>query len=61
MLDKHTIERIEGIIHTTSLSKLKESLTTIIQDMIDNGFDDDDIFEYIKGIVTYKIEDADWE
>jgi hypothetical protein len=61
MLDKHTIERIEGIIHTQSLLNLKESLTAIIQDMIGDGFDEEDIFEYIKGIVIDKIEDADWE
>jgi hypothetical protein len=29
--------------------------------MIGDGFDEEDIFEYIKGIVIDKIEDADWE
>jgi hypothetical protein len=61
MLDKQTIVFIEGIIHTPSLSNLKVSLTTIIQDMIDNGLAEEYIFEYIKGIVIDKIEDADWE
>jgi hypothetical protein len=61
MLDKHTIGRIEGIIHTQSLLNLKVSLTTIIQDMIDNGLAEEYIFEYIKGIVIERIEDADWE
>jgi hypothetical protein len=55
-------EDIKSLVgHRISLSKLKESLTTIIQDMIGDGFDEEDIFEYIKGIVIDKIEDADWE
>jgi hypothetical protein len=60
VLDKHTIRRIEGVIEQDSLNNMQKSMDVIIKNMIDDGFDEEDIYEYIRGIIIKRIDNADW-
>ena len=57
-LDKHTIDRIEGLVNEKALSTLKSSLQTIVNDMFDEGWDEEDVFEYLRGLVIDAIDDV---
>jgi hypothetical protein len=57
-LDKYTIDRIEGLVNEKALSTLKSSLQIIVNDMFDEGWDEEDVFEYLKGLVIDAIDDV---
>jgi len=60
MLDKKTIERMEGVIHTQSSFSMQRGMAVIIQNLIDEGFHEEDIYEYLRSVVISRIDDADW-
>jgi hypothetical protein len=57
-LDKHTIKRIEELVNAAALSALKSSLETVVSDMFDESWDEDDVFEYIQTIAIDAIDNA---
>ncbi len=60
MLDKKTIERMEGVIPSQSSFSMQRGMVVVIQNLIDDGFGEEDIYEYLRGVVISRIEDADW-
>jgi predicted house-cleaning noncanonical NTP pyrophosphatase (MazG superfamily) len=61
MLDKHTIDRIEGIINQKALASLKTYLEIITDDMFADGFYEEDVYEYFRGLVIEIIEKSGGE
>lgn len=57
-LDKSTIDRIEGLVNEKALSTLKSSLQIIVNDMFDEGWDEEDVFEYLKNLVIDAIDNV---
>lgn len=57
-LDKYTIDRIEGLVNEKALSILKSSLQIIVNDMFNEGWDEEDVFEYLKGLVIDAIDNV---
>ena len=58
-LDSHTVERIEGITSTKDLKQFSESTDNIIDNLINEGFDSETIYEYLRGKIIEKLEDYD--
>lgn len=56
-LDKHTIKRIEGILSTETQTKLNEGLDETISQLSNEGFDEEDIFDYIRQKTINKLEE----
>lgn len=47
-LDKHTIERIENLIPINDKQSLEEAIQNITNSLFDDGFNEEDIYEYFK-------------
>jgi hypothetical protein len=55
-LDKHTIERIEGLTNTNALLNFKESVNIIILDMVNEGWEYEDAKDYMFDVIEANIE-----
>ena len=51
-LDKYTIKRIENILKDGDIITLKKTISTITVDLIDDGYDFEDIHDYIVGVLV---------
>jgi hypothetical protein len=52
-MNKETLNRIEGLVSINALADYKDSMLKIARDLLDEGFDIDDIREFlIKEIKT---------
>ena len=51
-IPQNKIDRIEGIIKTQSLNEFKASIRQITEDMLEDGFDVDEVYEYM----TFEIQ-----
>jgi len=51
-IPQNKIDRIEGIIKTQSLDEFKASIRQITEDMLEDGFDVDEVYEYM----TFEIQ-----
>jgi hypothetical protein len=61
MLDKHTIDRIEGSINQKALASLKTCLDIIVDDMFVDDFYEEAVYEYLRGLVIESIEKSGGE
>jgi hypothetical protein len=60
---KHTIERIESLLATDALTNLTESIDIIIEDMIEEGWEYEEISDYLSdkvecAVTKHRIETA---
>jgi hypothetical protein len=55
-LDKHSIERIEGLPDLNALSNFKESVNTIIVDMRNEGWEYEDAKDFMFDVIEANIE-----
>ena len=51
-IPQNKIDRIEGITKTQSLDEFKASIRQITEDMLEDGFDVDEVYEYM----TFEIQ-----
>jgi len=51
-IPQNKIDRIEGIVKTQSLNEFKASIRQITEDMLEDGFDVDEVYEYM----TFEIQ-----
>ena len=55
-LDKHTTERIEGMVEQNAILNFKESVNLIIVDMVNEGWEYEDAKDYMFDIIESNIE-----
>jgi hypothetical protein len=55
-IDEHAVERIEGTVNMKALESFKESTNKIIEDMFDEGYDMEDIKDYLFQEIENKID-----
>jgi protease II len=55
-LEKHVIERIEGLTNTNAILNFKESINTIIVDMLNEGWEYEDATDYMFDVIKATVE-----
>jgi hypothetical protein len=55
-LEKHVIERIEGLTDTNAILNFKESINTIIVDMLNEGWEYEDATDYMFDVIKATVE-----
>lgn len=50
-LDQESIERIEGLTNTKNLETFKHSLHVLTNEMLDEGWEKEDVIKYIKTLI----------
>jgi protease II len=55
-LEKHVIERIEGLTNTNAIINFKESINTIIVDMLNEGWGYEDATDYMFDVIKATVE-----
>jgi len=56
---KENIERIEGTVNCVALAYFKTSIGKITEDMLKEGFDIQDVYEYMVQEIENKLEEYD--
>ena len=54
-LDKHTTERIESLINQTALNELKFSINKITEDMLEEGWEYEEIRDYLLDLLELQL------
>ena len=57
-LDKHTTERIESLINQTALIELKFSISKITEDMLEEGWEYEEIRDYLLDLLELHLYKA---
>ena len=55
-LDKFTIKRIENILKEEDIITLKKTINSIIIDLINDGYNLEDIHDYVVGIFRTELD-----
>jgi len=58
-LSKETTEKIEGTTNLIALGYFKTSIGKITEDMLQEGFDIQDVYEYMVQEIENKLEEYD--
>jgi hypothetical protein len=56
-LDKWTIDRIENILGTEITTRLKQSIIQVVNELYDDGYPSEDIYDYVRGILVEQLEE----
>lgn len=58
-ISKKNVERIEGTTNLKALNNFKTSIGKITEDMLKEGFDIQDVYEYMVQEIENKLEEYD--
>jgi len=56
-LSKEATDRVEGLTNTIALNLFKTSINVIIQDMVSEGWEHEDVRDYMFDTIESKIEE----
>lgn len=59
-LDSNTIKRIESILQFKDRSQLNITLDNIINSMLEDGFNIEDIYDYVRGVLIEKLNEVEY-
>ena len=51
-------ERMEGLVNSKAANKLEDAIRDITTDLLADGFDDDDIKQYLESVVGFVVDDT---
>jgi len=57
-MERKAYERCGGLVKFSSQTKLNEAITEIVVDLKEDGFETEDIFDYIKQHVEEKLSEV---
>ncbi len=49
-------DRIEGLVNQGDLNHMKQAVEFIVQDLLEEGFNEADIKEYLQGVVRAEVD-----
>jgi hypothetical protein len=56
-LDKFTIGRIENLLGEELTIKLKQVITQVVNELEDDEYNPEDIYDYVRGVLIDQIEE----
>jgi hypothetical protein len=57
-MDFEKFERIEGPVNSTVANKLEDAIRYVTLDLLEDGFDDTDIKQYLESVVGFVVDDT---
>jgi hypothetical protein len=57
-MDFEKFERIEGLVNSTVANKLEDAIRYVTLDLLEDGFDDTDIKQYLESVVGFVVDDT---
>jgi hypothetical protein len=57
-MDFDKFERIEGLVNSTVANKLEDAIRYVTLDLLEDGFDDTDIKQYLESVVGFVVDDT---
>jgi len=57
-MDFEKFERMEGLVNSTVANKLEDAIRYVTLDLLEDGFDDTDIKQYLESVVGFVVDDT---